>query len=121
VIIKIDEGIHAHELYLGQIDHFKAILNQVLSTRFTAERANANTHKLQSNFSSLSPLPDLLESFVNKRIEILRLIRIGLGYIAAGESNDFKPADASRLQSLVGEVRTLETRAIALLQDVNFS
>jgi hypothetical protein len=121
VFVKIDGEIRTQQAYLGLIDTFKEALNQVLSPRFTAERANANTHKAQSNFSYLSPLPDLIETLVNKHIEILRLIRKGLGYFAAENVNDFKPDDDALLRSLINEMKALENRIVGLLQNVNFN
>lgn len=121
VFTKIDKEIQAGQSSIGLIDSFRGNLNQVLSPRFTAERANANTHKVQSDFSSLTPLPDLMEALINKRIEILRLIKKGLEYIGVGEAKDFKPDDEALLRSSISEMKTLEARTITLLQNANFN
>lgn len=121
VLAKIDERIQAHYSYLGLVDSFGAALNHILSPSFTAQRSNANTAKAQSNFSSLSPLPQLMGAFINKRIEILRLVQKSLGYIAAGEATDFKPDDAALLRSLVGELKSLEARVVGMLESANLS
>lgn len=110
--------IHAQEDYLAVIDNFKNRLDQVLSTRFTAERANAKTHEVQSQFSSLAPLPDRMEEFINKRIQILRHIQHMYLYISNGEAEKSKPEDDAALQTLVGEYQALELRTTGLLKNV---
>jgi hypothetical protein len=101
-------------------DHFHSRLDQLLSTRFTAERANAKTHEVQSRFASLTPLPDRLGEVLQKRLAIFELMRSGFDYIATSGSNDFKTEEIVRLKQLTQDLSTLETRLGAVLEKVQW-
>jgi hypothetical protein len=119
IIAYVDEQAHINEGGIAVIDNFKNRLDQVLSNRFTAERANAKTHEVQSHFASLVGLSDKLGAFVNNRSEILRLVSRVFAYIKAGEATDFKSEDASTLRTLVEKSKALETQAVSILKNFN--
>ncbi|MBU6321302.1 MAG: hypothetical protein KGI78_00390 [Patescibacteria group bacterium] len=97
------------------IDAFRTRLNQVLSPRFTAERANDKTHEVQANFSQLTPVPERLETMLEKRVEMLKLLQTGYAYIASGEADDLESTDRKKFSALAAESKALEGRTMVIL------
>jgi hypothetical protein len=99
------------------VKSFKSRLQYVLSGRFTEEKNNTKAHESQSLFAPLKELPDILESLLEKRTQILRLMQKGFRYIEAGEAEDLKPNDKSLFQSYVSQFQALQKQAESLLAE----
>ena len=99
--------IQTNRTCIGMCTDLESRLKYVLSGRFTADRANAKTHEVQSFFLSFKRFPEVVELLLEKRIEILTKMKRAYAYIEAGESADFKPEDARELHSLVSEFSIL--------------
>lgn len=115
ILKEIDDHLQTNESYIGIIDNFSTTLNQVMSPRFTAERANPKTHEIQAQLSALTELPTRIEALLQKRIALLRLIRNSMDYIVIGKTKELKPEDAAALKNLVQELKALETRITSML------
>lgn len=117
IIAFIETEIQSDAEKIGLIKSFKSRLQYVLSGRFTEERNNAKAHESQAFFTPLRELPDLLESLLEKRAEILRLLQKSFHYIEAGESTDLKPEDQSLLRSCVSSFQALDKQATVLVSE----
>ena len=115
MIARIETDIQKDALNLGLVKSFKGKLQYVLSGRFTEQKNNTKAHQSQAIFAPLRELPDILESLLEKRTQILRLMQKAFRYIDAGEATDFKPGDASLLQSYVSQFKAFEKQAEGLL------
>jgi hypothetical protein len=116
----LENQIQANTNQITAIKNFKNKLEYVLSANFTADKANAKTHQIQSFFLKLKDFPALAESLLIQRINILRLMAKAFAYISRGEVEDFKPEDKTQLQQLVGGFQVLFKQLSAQLALLNF-
>ncbi len=119
IINLLEKEIQEDAENLGIVKSFKSRLQYVLSGRFTEEKNNARAHESQVFFSPLKELPNILECFLEKRTQILRLMQKAFRYIEAGEATDFKPVDKQFLQSYMSQLHALEKQAAAILSEFN--
>ncbi len=117
IITQLEQEIQKNAENLGSIKSFRSKLQYVLSGRFSEQRNNPKTHEVQTFFSQIGDLPEILILLTEKRTQILRLMQRGFHYMEVEKVPDLKTEDAILLQEYVSEFRALEKQTEGLLKD----